>query len=349
MSGATAQVLSGSDGRLLDEYDMLLVDLDGVVYLGDEPIDGATAALQAARDADVGVVFLTNNASRPPAGVADMLRAMGVPATADQVMTSAIAAARVLARRLAPEAAVLVVGGAGISEALTGVGLRAVHRAADDPVAVVQGFSEDVGWRSLAEASVALRAGAQWLATNADATLPSPRGPLPGNGSLVAALSTATGLMPEVIGKPEPAVFRAAVEAAGGERPLVIGDRLDTDIAGARNAGLASMAVLGGVSTAADLLAAVPDARPTYLGRDLGGLALTHPRAVVRGQAATCGGARAAVAGDAVTVGSTDAPATSDGLDGLRALCALAWSSALRERADRPDTFAAALATLGDL
>jgi glycerol-1-phosphatase len=345
---ARQAVLSGSDGRLIDDYDALLVDLDGVVYLGDEPIDGAAAALNAAGGAEVNVVFLTNNAARTPEEIADQLQAMGVPATTGQVMTSAIAAARVLAARLPANAAVLVVGGAGITAALSSVGLRPVERAEEDPVAVLQGFAEDVGWRSLAEASVALRAGALWLATNADATLPSPRGPLPGNGSLVAALTTATGLTPEVIGKPEPAVFRAAVEKAGGDRPLVVGDRLDTDIAGARNAGLPSLAVLGGVSSAADLLAATPGARPTYLGRDIGGLELTHPRAVVRGDSATCGGARATVAGNAVTVDATAAPATPDGLDGLRALCALAWSAVLRGVDDRPETFATALASLGE-
>jgi ribonucleotide monophosphatase NagD (HAD superfamily) len=210
-------------------------------------------------------------------------------------MTSAIAAAVHLATRHPAGSRVLVVGGAGVREALAATGLTPVDRAEDGPVAVAQGFSPEVGWPMLAEASIAIRAGAEWVATNADSTLPSPRGPLPGNGSLVAALVSATGRQPHVVGKPQPELFTAALAVTGGTRALVIGDRLDTDIAGATAASLPSLLVLSGVSSPADLLAAPVDQRPTYIARDLGAI------------------------GDSA----------ADGLDGLRALCAEAWAGRL--------------------
>jgi len=262
---------SGGD-RLIDSYDALLVDLDGVVYLGDEPIAGAAQALDEARAGDVRVVFVTNNAARTATEVAAGLTAMGVPASPDEVLTSSMAAADLLGHRLAPGASVLVVGGAGLREPITAAGLRPVAVADDTTAAVVQGWSPDLTWALLAEASVALRRGVPWIATNRDATLPSPRGPLPGNGSMVAALALATGREPEVVGKPEPALLRAATAAAKASRPLVVGDRLDTDIAGANAAGLPSLLVLTGVSQSAQLKDAPPEQRPTYVGRGLAAL-----------------------------------------------------------------------------
>lgn len=338
--------LVASDGSLLDSHDLLLVDLDGVAYLGDRPIDGAAEALTAARAAGVGLIFVTNNASRTPSAVAEQLTAMGVTAKPGEVMTSAIAAARELAGRLPAGTAVLVVGGDGVREALTDVGLHPVVSADDQPAAVLQGFAPDVGWSSLAEASVALRAGAQWVATNDDVTLPSPRGPLPGNGALVAALATATGLRPQVIGKPAPALFNAALQAGGGSRPLVIGDRLDTDVAGARAAALPSLLVLSGVSTAKDLLMSGPESRPNHVGSNLTALALTHPPVEVHEGVATCGAARARIVDGVATLEDSSGTATPDGLDGLRALCVLAWSDSDGSPADRAERYDAALATI---
>jgi len=339
--------LADSERSLLEAYDCFLVDLDGVVYLGDRPIDGAAEALTVLRDAGRRVVFVTNNAARPPAEVADQLVSMGVAAAPSDVMTSAVAAARELAARLPTGAPVLVVGGAGVRDALLAVGLRPVESATDDPVAVLQGFAPDVGWKSLAEASIALRAGAQWIATNIDITLPSPRGPLPGNGSLVAALGAATGLRPEVIGKPEPALYAAALADGDNSAPLAVGDRLDTDIAGARAAGLPSLLVLSGVSSATALIAAGPNERPCYLGRDLRALRLTHPGSQASNGVATCGAARASVVDGAVTVEVSTEGATPDGLDGLRALCTLVWSIEPElGNNPSPDMYAEALKTL---
>jgi HAD superfamily hydrolase (TIGR01450 family) len=259
--------------RLVDPYDLVIFDLDGVVYLVDRPIPGAVDAVSRLRTEGKPIAYATNNASRRPPEVAALLSGMGVPAEADEVLTSSAAAARVLADRFDRGARILVVGAEALRAEVQDVGLVPVTSADNHPVAVVQGYGPKVGWADLAEASLAVRAGAAWYATNTDRTLPSPRGPLPGNGSLVAVLRTALDREPDVVvGKPEPALFRTAAERAGAKRPLVVGDRLDTDILGAHNAGMDSLLVLTGVSTRDDLAKTPDDRRPTYVADDLSGL-----------------------------------------------------------------------------
>jgi glycerol 3-phosphatase-2 len=198
---------------------------------------------------------------------------MGVPAEPDEVLTSAGAAAALLAEELPAGAKVLVVGAEALRAELRTVGLVPVTKLDESPVAVVQGYGPEIGWADLAEASLAVRAGARWMATNTDKTLPSPRGPLPGNGSLVAVLRTALDRDPDVVvGKPEPGLFTAAASISGANRALVVGDRLDTDIAGANAAGLPSLLVLSGVSTAEETVRAAPGERPDYIAADLRGL-----------------------------------------------------------------------------
>jgi HAD superfamily hydrolase (TIGR01450 family) len=258
---------------LVEPYDLIIMDLDGVVYLVDRPIPGAPQALARLRAMGKPIRFATNNASRRAADVAALLNEMGIAAAPDEVLTSAGAAAAVLAQRLAPRAAVLVVGAPALQEEVAAAGLRPVRTADDKPEAVVQGYGPEVGWMHLAEACVAIRAGAWWVATNTDRTLPTPRGPLPGNGSLVAALSTALDRGPDlVVGKPEPTLFRAAAAQVGATRPLVVGDRLDTDIVGAHRAGMDSLLVLTGVDSQDAASQAPPEMRPTYLAADLSGL-----------------------------------------------------------------------------
>ncbi|MEV4642396.1 HAD-IIA family hydrolase [Actinoplanes sp. NPDC049548] len=260
-------------GALVDAYDLVIFDLDGVVYLIDKPIAGAAEAVERLRAAGTSVAYATNNASRRAGDVAALLTGMGVPAAADEVLTSAGAAAAMLAGRLPAGAPVLVVGAEALRAEVRDAGLTPVERLDDEPAAVVQGYGPEVGWKILAEASLAVRAGALWMATNTDRTLPSPRGPLPGNGSLVSVLRTALNREPDVVvGKPAPALFETAATKSGSQRPLVVGDRLDTDIEGAVGAGMDSLLVLTGVSGPADLLAAPPSRRPTYVAADLSGL-----------------------------------------------------------------------------
>ncbi|WP_020423494.1 HAD-IIA family hydrolase [Amycolatopsis sp. ATCC 39116] len=310
-------------------YDAFLFDLDGTVYHGPRPIPGAAAAIRQLRDQGAAVRFVTNNASKAPGDVADHLRALDVDATPDEVSTSAQAAARLLGERLPAGAVVLVVGTDALAGEITAVGLEPVREAGDDVAAVVQGHNPATGWADLAEACVAIRGGALWVACNVDTTLPTERGLLPGNGSMVAALRTATGATPEVAGKPEAPLFHTAAKSANASRPLAIGDRLDTDIAGAVTAGMDSLCVLTGVATPATLVTAVPAERPTYLGADLG--ALTEPADELR--VAPQAGWDVRRDGDTLVV-------TGDGdpLALLRTLCAVAWDTgvtALRAGDDR--------------
>jgi HAD superfamily hydrolase (TIGR01450 family) len=269
----------GDPGAALAElYDVALLDLDGVVYLGDRPVAGAADALESAVRLGLNRVFVTNNASRTPAVVADQLRRLGIPAEPDDIVTSAQAAAAALTRRVASGGRVLVVGGDGLVEAVTEQGLEPVATAGDDPCAVVQGFAPTVTWQMLMEACVGVRAGLPWVVTNADATLPTPRGTGPGNGALVDLVRTVTHRDPdEIAGKPFAPIMAEAGRRRDARRPLVIGDRLDTDIEAARAAGMDSLLVLTGVTGTVDLLACPPHRRPSYVAPTLAGL-LAPPR-----------------------------------------------------------------------
>ncbi|QQQ74733.1 HAD-IIA family hydrolase [Saccharothrix sp. 6-C] len=254
---------------LLDRYDALLLDLDGTVYRGQEAVPGAVEAVAAAREHGTGIRFVTNNASRSPETVAAHLTELGFAAALDEVSTSAQAGAAMLLDLVPQGAHVLVLGTDALAEQVRLRGYRPT-RTAEHAQAVVQGLSQDLGWRELAEACVAIRqGGAHWIACNVDATLPTERGLLPGNGSLVAALRTATGVEPLVAGKPATPLLEQAAKSAGAQRPLVVGDRLDTDISGAVNAGMDSLLVLTGVSTEAEVNELPADRRPTYVAADL--------------------------------------------------------------------------------
>ena len=223
------------------------------------------------------LAYVTNNAFRTPAAIAELLTGMGVPATRDDIVTSAQAAAHMLADRLPAGAPVLVVGGSGLRMALRERGLRPVTTAADRPLAVVEGFSPDTNYSILAEGGLAVAAGALFVASNADRTLPSRRGNQPGNGSLAQVITYATGVKPLVAGKPEPPLHHESVLRTGAQHPLVVGDRLDTDIEAAQRVGAESLLVLTGVTSPADAVLAPPSQRPTYLAEDLAGLHQPHP------------------------------------------------------------------------
>ena len=237
---------------LVDAYDGVLFDLDGVVYLGPVAVPGAPPAIAGLRERDVPVGFVTNNAARTPEAVATHLTELGIPATRADVVTSAQAGAQLLAHDLPAGARVLVVGGEGVRQALTEAGLTGVDTAEDEPVAVLQGYGVELTWQHLIEASVAIHHGARWVATNDDPTRPTDRGLVPGNGAAVAAVRMAVPVDPEIAGKPYRPLLDETVARLGAERPIFVGDRLDTDIAGAVNAGLDGLLVLTGSHGAAD-------------------------------------------------------------------------------------------------
>lgn len=322
------------DAPVASRYGAVLADLDGVVYAGPSAIPGATEALEKLEGIGVALAYITNNASRSSADVAAHLRELGAPATAEQVFGSALAGAELLAGRVPKGATVLVTGSAILAQHVADQGLVPVTSSDPIPDAVIQGFEPSLGWKDLAEAAFAVAGGALWVATNTDMSIPQARGIAPGNGTLVAAVSAATGQRPLVAGKPEAQLFKTAAEHLGVETGLVVGDRLDTDILGGNRAGMATALVLTGVDTAANALAAVTDQRPTYLFADLGQLHLPYPEIVHQNGTFTCGEAYATVEDGVVVMGGG-----RENLDVWRAGCAAWWAA-------RPEQDSATLPTL---
>ncbi len=310
---------------LLVRYDSLLLDLDGVIYVGANAVPGAveTVATAAAQGIDVG--YVTNNASRTPSDVAEHLAELGVPASVSQVTTSAQAGARLLVDQLPAGSRVLAVGGAGVAAALLEVGLNPVDTTAagigrEDLAAVMQGFGKQVEWHDLAQASFAVSQGIPWVATNVDLTIPVEQGIAPGNGALVAAVEIATQRKPQVAGKPFPTIMRFAAEQVSGTKPLVVGDRIDTDIQGAVAADLPAAMVLTGVSGALDLWRAEPHQRPDYLMSDL--TDLFEPVPDVR-----CTAEGVQFGDGTVRTNSGYLEATGNAVDAIWAAAHLIWSS----------------------
>ncbi|MFI9204647.1 HAD-IIA family hydrolase [Streptomyces sp. NPDC053048] len=316
----------GSERRLSEAYDTALLDLDGVVYAGGEAIAHAVESLGTARDGGMHLAYVTNNAARTPETVAAHLTELGVPAESADVITSAQAVSRLISDQLPSGSRVLVIGAEGLRVALRERGLVPVEWLDDDPAAVVQGYGgPDMPWSRLMEASYAVARGLPWFASNTDLTIPSARGIAPGNGSAVQVVRIATGAEPQVAGKPLPPMHRETILRTGAERPLVVGDRLDTDIEGAHAGGVDSLLVLTGVTTAAQLIAARPEHRATYVAEDLRGMLVPHP--VVSGGAGDggfrCGGWTVSVDGGAFAL-----EGDGERVDALRALCAAGWTVA---------------------
>ena len=291
-----------------------------MLYVGKDGVPQAAEAVAGARAAGMHVAFVTNNSSRRAAAVAAHLTELGIPATADDVITSGQAIVHWLTGRLPTGSPVLVVGIAGPRRRDGRRRLRAAANAPREHWPSCRAWTSRRRWADLAEASVAILGGALWVAGNRDSTYPSSRGPLPGNGAMVRALVEATGLEPVVVGKPEPELHRTSVERVGAQRPLVVGDRLDTDVLGAVRAGADSLLVLTGVTDEAQLLAAPAGMRPTFVS--------SRPRRAwwrrtsspwSTGDTATCGTEKAWYDGEVL-----QRSRTSD--DALRAACALAWS-----------------------
>ncbi len=313
----------------LDSIEVVLADLDGVIYRGPGAIEYAVESINAI-PASVSVGYITNNASRTDATVAGHLTELGLTVAPSDVVTSPQAAVTVLSGLVPVGSTVLVVGGDGLTTEVERAGFVVTRSALDSPAAVIQGFDPTVGWVHLAEAAFALNGGGEavhWVATNTDWTIPQARGIAPGNGTLVSAVHTAVGRLPIVAGKPEVAIFDEAFARFGSRAALMIGDRLDTDILGANRSGIPSALVLTGIDQAKQVLAAAPDERPTYILEDLRGLHLAYPETVsaefAGGVDTIVGSARVRRTGQVLTIES------GSGVDLLRAGAASIWNSGM--------------------
>jgi HAD superfamily hydrolase (TIGR01450 family) len=323
---------TGGTGSLIEGFDGIVCDLDGVIYRGHEAVPHAVESLLAAISTGCLLVYATNNASRAPAEVAAHLDSLGLGGPVSRVVTSAQAGARYLAERCPRGSAVLAVGGEGVSLALQEAGLLPVTvlsvQSGESPVAVLQGYGAGVAWTDLAEAAYAVQAGALWVATNTDSTLPTDRGLAPGNGALVGAVREAVGVDPVVVGKPHTPLYDLSVSVLGTavDRTLAIGDRLDTDIRGASAAGMESLFVFGGVHGWADVVHTEPASRPRYVATDLRSLHLAYAEPVqdpADPAGWVCGEAKASVA----TSGDLTVSQAGTLNERLRAALAALWDA----------------------
>src|SRR5690606_32521508 len=291
----------------LDGVDVVLADLDGVVYAGPGAIPHAVESLNRAESEGRKVGYITNNASRTDASVAQHLAELGLHTVADDVVTSPQAAVALLEQRVPAGSTILVVGGDGLVTELQKAGYVVTRSADDAPAAVLQGFNPDVAWTDLAEAAFALKTpedegGIPWIATNTDWTIPRERGDAPGNGTLVSAVHTSVGRLATVAGKPEEPIFEGALDRFGAAKPVFIGDRLDTDVLAAGRAGIETVLVLTGIDRPKHVLAALEGSRPTFILSDLRELHEPYPVAQRKDGAVTVNGASVRVVGGEVEI-----------------------------------------------
>jgi ribonucleotide monophosphatase NagD (HAD superfamily) len=216
---------------------------------------------------------------------------------------------------------VFVIGGEGLEVALSELGLRPVRDPEDDPAAVVSGFDAGLRWSTVIAGAILVRDGLLWVASNTDLTVPTPSGPGPGNGALVAVVAQFTGRQPVVAGKPEPPLFEETLRRVGGERPLVVGDRLDTDIEGANRTGYDSLLVMTGVTGLAELVAAEERVRPRYVAADLSGLGRSQPEVTADDDEVSSGGWTASVD----NAGRLQVDGEGDADDWWRVVATAAW------------------------
>lgn len=314
--------------RLMDGYDAALFDLDGVVYLGPVVIEGVSEALAELRSISAHVGFVTNNAARTPAAVAEHLRELGIEALETDVVNSTQATLRMLAADLPPGSRILVLGTSALAEQLAGAGFTPVHRLEDQPVAVVQGYHPSVDWGLLELGAIAIQNGAAWYATNPDLTRPTERGILPGCGAQVAVVRACVDVDPKVAGKPFRPLLDETVLRLGAQRPIFVGDRIDTDVMGANAVGMDSLFVFTGAHGKLDLVGAPAHGRPTFIGHDVAAL-LAPPRvAHTEAGRAQCG-AQVVVADGGRAVLQTPAQGLEDQLDAAWAALQLAWYQAV--------------------
>ena len=306
---------------LLANYDSLLLDLDGVVYRGGEAVPHAVEAINSAAQR-LKIGYVTNNSSRTPQAIAGQLNGFGLSVLEQQIVGSARAGAKLLLGRVPNGSKVLVVGGEGLRAECLAVGFEIVSSSSDKPVAVIQGFSPDISWKDLAQASFAIQNGAIWIATDQDWTIPLEAGIAPGNGTLVGAVHTAVGILPDFAGKPFPPIFEQALEQLDISKPLMIGDRIDTDIRGANAVGMDSAVVLTGIATKKELIGAKPEDRPTFIFDDLRGLFETYPKIKETKRGVKCNKSEVQKLGNKIVLVSGD----PGSIDTLRAATQLIWN-----------------------
>ena len=311
--------------RLIDQFDSVLFDLDGVVYLGSQAVPHAVASINQLQDEGFVVGYVTNNSSRKPETIAEQLNGFGLKVEPSQVIGSARAGAKMLAERIPKGSKVLVVGGEGLRFEVEQLGFDLVSSSADNPAAVIQGFSPDVGWVDLAEAAFAIQRGAIWLATNQDWTIPREGGIAPGNGTLVSAVHTAVGILPDFAGKPFAPIYQSAIDQLQISKPLFVGDRLDTDIRGANNFGMASACVMTGVASRRELIGARAEDRPGFIFQDLRDLLVEYQSPKVTKRGLTLNKTSVELLGTKVLVTEGDPRS----LDALKAATELIWTSAI--------------------
>jgi HAD superfamily hydrolase (TIGR01450 family) len=309
--------------KVLDKFETLLLDLDGVIYEGGRAIVDSVESITTLKAKGVQVGYVTNNASRTSEAIAKQLRDFGLELHSEDVITSAQAGALLLKDLVPTGSKVLVVGGEGLRSNVLLQGFEIVESSNDSPVAVIQGFDPTVGWKQLAEASYAIQNGAKWVATNQDWTIPREEGLAPGNGTLVSAVHTAVGQLPVVAGKPEKAIFETALSHFGTSSAIYVGDRLDTDVLGANRAGIGSALVMTGVTTRKELLAAKPDSRPEYILGTLKDLLSCYQAPVKTKRGYKVGNVEVELLGQKVLVSFGDPRS----LEALKCACLTIWES----------------------
>jgi len=245
----------------LPELRALILDLDGVVYVGNTPVEGTAEFLRRWREGGKKVMFVTNNSSLSREDYAKKLGRMGIEASPQEILTSGYLAAEYLRRRM-PDAKVYVVGERGLKEELRRAGMRVLKR--EDVDCVVVGIDRNFDYRKLEQALRALQRGAKFLATNADPTYPTEGGLLPGAGAIVSALSFSSGKKPLILGKPSTRMYKMALRLLGTkpEETGAVGDRLDLDVVPAKKLGMFSILVLSGVTKGKDLEGLGKEGRP---------------------------------------------------------------------------------------
>jgi len=304
---------------LAKAYDTALLDLDGVVYIGDDAVPGVIGALNQAHD-DYGMTLtcVTNNASRSSQRVADHLQELGLKVTAEDVVTSAQAGATELAKLIPQGSNVFVLGSKDLAREVELVGLIPSHDVSQTYDAMIQGYWPDMPFRILEFAASVLRTGVPWVATNMDMTIPTPTGVAPGNGTVITALGETVNRIPTLVaGKPETPLMQQSINRTNAKRPLVVGDRLDTDIHGANNVGIDSLLVLSGVTTIEEILQAPIELRPTYLAWDASAVSVAQNATETKDQITSCGGWK---------VASGDLLGQGDALDAVAAIAVAYWN-----------------------